>query len=1448
MPSKCKFAIVFAFVLSALLRGHASAQVRPDVAQWDFDGSLESTTGQDPLLEQGAAGFQFETVDIGGTPAEVAHFTQGTYFRVLHGFPSNGGGAYVNQFTLVMDVMFPDRAPSGGWASLLQTNCCNANDGDWFVDPTGGVGISGNFGGSVQDGAWYRLALVVDLAAGTYTSFIDGVQVQQNVAAVSPDMALDGRFSLYSPTDPDPENHFFIFADDTGQDAEGFVNSFQFRGVALTPSEIADLGGPSADGIPKPNLLLERQLPDSFAAGATFPVSLDLFTFAAFTNATVRERIPRFWTASDPSSPGRIEVSADGQQTLIWEIAGGVQDQSLDYRLTAPNPYANVAFVGSHVEADGERFAITGDTRVKGGTDAFAAEALVITLKQPTTVCAGNNAGLAAQAQDYLTDGDALREATVAPALGESVSPDFLGASMSPGPVGPASLTWTRTAGPLFQLSTCDDCMSYVAFYAENTTGKALEVSVASASDDGEQILIDGKEIWNNSVPRGNGRAQVQDRSALFSLAPGKHLVLQKVFEGCGGFDSSIRFEDKDQNPLVGPIPGGPIAFSLNPAGYEGALTFVLRDIPDSLDVGETGIVMLKLRVKEALNDATIEENVPAGFTISDVSDGGVRVGQKITWTIAGPLSSRDVSYRIAVPEGSRDETFAGTATLGGRNAPIVGDQAFNRGAMNGAGFIKHWLALGPLDTIGVWPGDANNPQGNLDAPSATPENGDLHLDFLTDGTTTEKNIRPFDGMRISPNFAGLTGDGVASSKALALELLTRACAPAVPTWETFVSATGTFVNDDYFGAAVESHATYAGCYVTNTTGAVLNATVGIHSDDAFIAILDGNEIIAYEPDPCSAAECGRGYGAENSVANTAAVSIGPGEHFLLTRVHDGIGGSGHRLRFQDDQGNPILNDKLTVSLRSAKTPPVAYVRRILSSETYRIGGDPIVATLRVESSGGAHNVAVKEVLPAGWSAGDISHGGAQAGGQVTWSLVGIAGAVDVTYKLLAGDCASGGAWCGNGAEASEYTVDGVATHSLKGDSAFRRDTRGTDDLGAWDVRDIGYTGGAAQRVGDYGVDVTGKGGGVRLTRDEFRLISRPASGDFEISAKIECLNDPLGLGQGGVMVRDTVNTFSAHAYFFLTSIAPAGGGVGTLKANMRRQTKASQTSVAFPISDDDVLALPIYLKLKRTDAKLSFQRSPDGVSYTEVGTRDIGTGTTQVNLRNETLVGIATTAAGGGSTRVDYREARFPPLNPPFTPVPPEAPSLTSATGGKNQVSLVWTAPAGGPAPTGYEIHRSAAQGGPYILLVEVPSEPKNYTDAGLGADTEYCYKLKSKKGASPSASFSNEVCARTEKDTSVGPTFLRGDTDANRSIELTDAVGLLNYLFLGGPKPGCLDAADIDDNGEADISDAIANLNYQFLGGASPADPGPINCGPDKNQESEQGIPELGCDVSCG
>ena len=81
------------------------------------------------------------------------------------------------------------------------------------------------------------------------------------------------------------------------------------------------------------------------------------------------------------------------------------------------------------------------------------------------------------------------------------------------------------------------------------------------------------------------------------------------------------------------------------------------------------------------------------------------------------------------------------------------------------------------------------------------------------------------------------------------------------------------------------------------------------------------------------------------------------------------------------------------------------------------------------------------------------------------------------------------------------------------------------------------------------------------------------------------------------------------------------------------------------------------------------------------------------------------------------------------------------------------------------------------------------------------------------------------------AGAEFVRGDVNADSSLNIVDPVLILNHLF-GRKIPPCLDAADSDDNGALEITDAVYLLNSLFLGGPAPAQPFP-SCGLDSTTD---------------
>jgi endonuclease/exonuclease/phosphatase family metal-dependent hydrolase len=166
------------------------------------------------------------------------------YHVTLTGSGPNGGGAYINQFTIIFDLLIP--APLG-WTPLFNTNPQNANDADLYVDTGGRVGI-GDIGYSpirtIASNTWYRVAVAADLAASSVTYYVDGRPVFTGAAQ------LDGRHSLFSGDDPGPDLLLFNEGNTSGVFTHAlYLSSFAFTDRTMTAAEIQALGEPNDLGI-----------------------------------------------------------------------------------------------------------------------------------------------------------------------------------------------------------------------------------------------------------------------------------------------------------------------------------------------------------------------------------------------------------------------------------------------------------------------------------------------------------------------------------------------------------------------------------------------------------------------------------------------------------------------------------------------------------------------------------------------------------------------------------------------------------------------------------------------------------------------------------------------------------------------------------------------------------------------------------------------------------------------------------------------------------------------------------------------------------------------------------------------------------------------------------------------------------------------------------------------
>ncbi len=231
--------------------------------QWDFErGDLRATVGAD-LEYTGNTADQtsFPLLNISGRTAQVLAFgsnSVGQGFYLRHGGQPNGGGHFVNQYTLLMDVMFP-AASTGQWRALFQTDPFNhaGNDAEFFVGNSAalpsanGIGAEGQFDGALAADTWYRIAFAVDLTAPAgqqLAKYVNGV----NVGNQSLSGGVDGRFAL-GPT------AMLFTAGAPGFSQPGFVNSIQFVNGCMSPAAIAALGGPTTAGLPPGDAALRVQ-------------------------------------------------------------------------------------------------------------------------------------------------------------------------------------------------------------------------------------------------------------------------------------------------------------------------------------------------------------------------------------------------------------------------------------------------------------------------------------------------------------------------------------------------------------------------------------------------------------------------------------------------------------------------------------------------------------------------------------------------------------------------------------------------------------------------------------------------------------------------------------------------------------------------------------------------------------------------------------------------------------------------------------------------------------------------------------------------------------------------------------------------------------------------------------------------------------------------------------
>lgn len=205
---------------------------------WEFNNSQnisKATLGHDLTIVGSPPAYQNSRTDGQGKTLQgviVTSANTGNHLLATHSIGANGGGSFVNQYTLLFDFLIPE---NGQWRNFYQTNLINSNDGNYYVNASNNkVGLQEiNYSStSLQTNQWYRLILSVDLrTGGHFRAYIDGQLFFTHTKS-----SLDGKFSL--------DNSFILFfADNNNENQPLVISAVAIFSRALSANEILTLGG-----------------------------------------------------------------------------------------------------------------------------------------------------------------------------------------------------------------------------------------------------------------------------------------------------------------------------------------------------------------------------------------------------------------------------------------------------------------------------------------------------------------------------------------------------------------------------------------------------------------------------------------------------------------------------------------------------------------------------------------------------------------------------------------------------------------------------------------------------------------------------------------------------------------------------------------------------------------------------------------------------------------------------------------------------------------------------------------------------------------------------------------------------------------------------------------------------------------------------------------------------
>lgn len=508
----------------------------------------------------------------------------------------------------------------------------------------------------------------------------------------------------------------------------------------------------------------------------------------------------------------------------------------------------------------------------------------------------------------------------------------------------------------------------------------------------------------------------------------------------------------------------------------------------DSFMAGDTiQVSMTVLNAGDGPETVSVSETFPAGWTVSDISNGGVEADGTITWSYEAPAGESTLTYVLTAPQDPvASPAFSGTvgemSTMGSTILPLD---------------VR--VTYGIFDRLADWEG-----RGSVKVPGEVEVEGEGEdAVYIIRGNGDDIWDNQDEGLYLFTERAG----------SWSLQARVEWLDPGTHEWSkvgVMIREKGLLPTSEHYWIALRGFGFGDSVYTQWRT------LEGGESGSSQIFFPEG----PFEGAPADAFTDGGIY--------LRVTRIVPLDLMVTEFSEDGETWYMAHSQTQSMQeivsyGLAITDHTDTEQLAEAEVSNVKLIGtvglRSFTDMAYTGGGDIGVTLSVMNSSDSAESVTIRETLPSGWSASDISDGGSVSAGTITWTIELDPGETELAYIATAPAAAEGGAVFSGQLEGlrifGESSLPFVESVSI---GIF-------DWLADWDSRGNVKVPGSAEVDGE-GVDavytLAGNGDDIWDNIDEGLFLYTERAGNWSLEARVEWIEPGTNeWSKIGVMIRE---------------------------------------------------------------------------------------------------------------------------------------------------------------------------------------------------------------------------------------------------------------------------------------------------------------------------------------